>query len=71
MDLNSLIHTPIFKYVALAVAILGTIAWLGTRVLVSRLDGGRKGFSLSMDINLYDMLFILLIFGLWKLYLII
>lgn len=71
MDLNSLIHTPIFKYVALAVAILGTIAWLGTRVLVSRLDGGRKGFSLSMDINLYDMLFILLIFGLWKLYLIL
>ena len=71
MDLNSLIHTPIFKYVALAVAILGTIAWLGTRILVSRLDGGRKGFSLSMDINLYDMLFILLIFGLWKLYLII
>lgn len=71
MDLNSLIHTPVFKYVALAVAILGTIAWLGTRVLVSRLDGGRKGFSLSMDINLYDMLFILLIFGLWKLYLIL
>lgn len=71
MDLNSLIHTPIFKYVALAVAILGTIAWLGTRILVSRLDGGRKGFSLSMDINLYDMLFILLIFGLWKLYLIL
>lgn len=71
MDLNSLIHTPLFKYVALAVAILGTIAWLGTRVLVSRLDGGRKGFSLSMDINLYDMLFILLIFGLWKLYLIL
>lgn len=71
MDLNSLIHIPVFKYVALAVAILGTIAWLGTRVLVSRLDGGRKGFSLSMDINLYDMLFILLIFGLWKLYLIL
>lgn len=71
MDLNSLIHTPVFKYVALAVAILGTIAWLGTRVLVSRLDGGRNGFSLSMDINLYDMLFILLIFGLWKLYLIL
>ena len=71
MDLNNLIHTPIFKYVALAVAILGTIAWLGTRVLVSWLDGGRKGFSLSMDINLYDMLFILLIFGLWKLYLIL
>lgn len=71
MDLNSLIHTPVFKYVALAVAILGTIAWLGTRVLVSRLDGGRKGFSLSIDINLYDMLFILLIFGLWKLYLIL
>ena len=71
MDLNSLIHTPIFKYVALAVAILGTIAWLGTRILVSRLDGGRKGFSLSMDINLYEMLFILLIFGLWKLYLIL
>lgn len=71
MDLNSLIHTPIFKYVALAVAILGTIAWLGTRILVSRLDGGRKGFSLSMDINFYDMLFLLLIFGLWKLYLIL
>ena len=71
MGLNNLIHIPLFKYVALAVAILGTIAWLGTRVLVSRLDGGRKGFSLSMDINLYDMLFILLIFGLWKLYLIL
>ena len=71
MDLNSLIHTPIFKYVALAVAILGTIAWLGTRILVSRLDGGRKGFSLSVDINIFDVLFILAIFGLWKLYLII
>ena len=71
MDLNSLIHTPIFKYVALAVAILGTIAWLGTRIFISRMDGGRKGFSLSVDINIFDVLFILAIFGLWKLYLII
>ena len=71
MDLTSAIHTPCFKYVTLAVAILGTAAWLGARVLISRMDGGRRGFSISMEITFPDMLFILVIFGLWKLYLII
>ena len=69
MDITEFIHLPIFKYAALAVAILGTIAWGGVHVLLARKEHGEKYLGHLHEISSTDFVFLILVLGLWKLYL--